>query len=343
MNSMSTLMNAFFSNVNHYHAQLPYNLSWQIRPKGALLSYLESHSIRVMDVGARGGSVPELNPLEALVDYVAFDADDKEALRLSSGTHPYARYRIFPHFIGEAEGNIPFYLYQSPGESSCLEPNIRYQSEFDPSFKIRETVTVNTQALDDVLNRESLAAPDFLKIDVQGMTLSVLKGAEQNLGTIPLIEVESEFYRMYEGQSLFYETGQYLDQKGYVLLYMNRVFSSRSVYDGDSRGQILFFDALFGLDVVSAGKLPVDSLIKYTILLIQYGHRDFASELIRTYPVIGETIENIADFLPQSSTSLLGKVVRRLWMQVDKVIAFLLFARKTNHLHHDSDRSWPIR
>jgi len=341
VSSIQTLLKAFRYHVSHYHAELPYNLNWQITPKDRVADALTLRPIRVMDIGARGGEIPELNSLNAWIDYTAFDADEAEANRLANSSHGYAAYRIFPYFIGETSSAIPFYLYQNLGESSCLLPNPGYQRGFQSTFTIKETVTVATQSLDTVIAKHELPFPDLLKIDVQGMALPVLKGAYGALGLIPLIEVECEFFQMYKDQSLAYDVGQYLSQNGYVTLYLNRVMVTREGFSGLSRGQLMFSDILFGLSIEAAGRLQPDSLDRYCLLLIHYGHRDFAAELITTYPAILERMPGISELL--SARPKRVRWLRILLMQIDKLVALLLWLRGTNQLAHDSDRSWPIR
>lgn len=74
---------------------------------------------------------------------------------------------------------------------------------------------VHTHRLDD-LSQELGDRVDFLKLDVQGFELSVLKGAQELLKKVLVLHTEVEFVEMYEKQPLFAEVDQFLRQQGFV-------------------------------------------------------------------------------------------------------------------------------
>ena len=63
-------------------------------------------------------------------------------------------------------------------------------------------------------------------------------------------------------------------------MYLNRVFSSSKNFNGLSRGQIIFGEILFGLSRERALKLNTEKKLKYCILLMNYGHIDFAFDIL---------------------------------------------------------------
>jgi hypothetical protein len=97
-------------------------------------------------------------------------------------------------------------------------------------------VEVETVSLDAACARESLPAADFLKIDTQGSELDILRGAEQSLKAAAMVELEVEFVEVYKGQPLFHDVSQFMADRGFELLYLNRFMEHRrQVYQGPSR------------------------------------------------------------------------------------------------------------
>src|SRR5262249_3693285 len=118
--------------------------------------------------------------------------------------------------------------------------------------------------------------------------------------------------------------------------------SGRASYDGQSRGQLIFGDVLFGLSEARARRLPLAKLARYVVLLLAYGHMDFAHALFRGAPALQQAFPQFADMFALYRAPV-AKPWRFLVMQYDKLLALALHLRRTNHMRNDSDRSWPVR
>ena len=129
---------------------------------------------------------------------------------------------------------------------------------------------------------------------------------------------------------------------GYELLYLNRVFSSSVAFKGRSRGQMIFGDALFGLSCDKALEYSLEKQKKYCVLLINYGHIDFAFDIYNANPNLQQYCGTLGRFFDKVNKNS-SKVSRVIKFFVDKIVFILLHIRKTNGLINDSDRSWPIR
>ncbi|CAK9031172.1 DNA polymerase delta catalytic subunit [Durusdinium trenchii] len=79
-----------------------------------------------------------------------------------------------------------------------------------------ERSEMETRRLDDLLGDIPGKGVDYLKIDVQGFELAVLKGAQKALEETLVLHTEVEFVEMYERQPLFAEVDQFLRQNGFV-------------------------------------------------------------------------------------------------------------------------------
>lgn len=328
----STRMLRHLSSVD---CELPYNWNWQRRWSEADV-FLGDHAITLLDIGARGDAPPELESIRHHVRRVGFEADATECRRLNetgAGT-------FFPELLGGSAGEQTLHIYRDPGYSSTFSLAARYQRLWSGDVPVDREITLSTVTLDDFMARHSDLAPDIIKVDTQGSELSILRGAEDTLSRVGLVEVEVEFSEIYEGQPLFGDVASYLHDQGFELLYLNRALISRSrVYKGPSRGQLLFADALFAKRDDRLQDFTEVQLAKFVVLLCQYGHRDIAASLLRERPTLQQLLPGLQAVLDHTPS----RVRRLVLMQVDKLLALALHLRGYNQRATDSDRAWPIR
>jgi len=112
-------------------------------------------------------------------------------------------------------------LDQSPGESDLflVEGSEDYCNSLRPPAVLAKTRTVRVEvaALDEYLSRRSVSNVDFIKLDVEGAELGVLKGAKNILTTTPRPVLLVEVYDIrtvpwgYAGRDIV----EYLDGIGY--------------------------------------------------------------------------------------------------------------------------------
>jgi len=133
----------------------------------------------------------------------------------SSITHRYPQFKTFniaasdkteplifhAGIIGE-EGNI--------GMSSVLKQN-------NGEFKSKK-VSVDGWRLEDVMKHLNILSFDFMKIDVEGFALEVLKGFGEKLKLTKYIQVELESVAIWESQSYYKEVIAYLSAMGFEIL-----------------------------------------------------------------------------------------------------------------------------
>lgn len=104
-------------------------------------------------------------------------------------------------------------------ETNSLLPANRTNTQIDELTKELEVLMVEVTTLDEYCKEKQIKKIDLLKIDTQGNTLNVLKGAEGLLkdGLIGIIQCEVEFIEIYQDQALFFHVAAYLDSFGYEL------------------------------------------------------------------------------------------------------------------------------
>jgi FkbM family methyltransferase len=336
---------AAFTKISLFWANLPYNLNWLRKDWKEVDSFLDKNPITIADIGARGGELGELISLKKYLNYYGFDADTEAAENLENiDKKGFKDLKIFPFFVGEDNKKIDFNLYKLPAQSSVFKPNKRFKDIFGgPSFGIEKTFEVESKSLDRIILDSKNNFPDMIKLDTQGNELDILKASPESMKNVLLIETEVEFTEIYKGQYLFHDVMKFMYENGFELLNLNRVYHNRDSYHGESKGQIIWGDALFGKREDKLHTFSEVQIAKYIILLINYGHLDFAHYLCQNFPKAYNLIPNISKYFKLFSGSLFSKLRRVVIFQFDKFLSLMLLMRKTNKNIYDDDRSFPKR
>lgn len=332
------LINSFKNLPSHYFSVPAYNLNWMLSDFTPIHDFLNANPIIVADVGARGGHLGEINNLKKYLSYYGFDADKEECKRIESVPHEdFHSYKILPYYVGKNEGLIDFHLFRDLGSSSKLKPNQYFKNNYSAGHEITSTASVESRTMDSILTENSLKLPDFIKLDTQGTELEILKNSPKSLSNCLLIESEIEIIEMYDGQPLIGEFLNFMDNNGFDVLYINRVFQNHSSYSGIARGRITFTDILFGKKDSHLENYHPNKIAKYLILLCNYGHLDIAFNIWSNRKDVQVIIPGLSKYFNFDVENKFRN------MNIDKSIAWQLHKRKTNQLNCDSDRSWPFR
>ena len=70
-------------------------------------------------------------------------------------------------------------------------------------MRLKSKSTVKTVSLDRFVRDNALGSIDFLKMDLQGAELDILRGATRTLSSIVVVHTEVNFVQMYRDQPLF--------------------------------------------------------------------------------------------------------------------------------------------
>jgi len=341
---MKKALYKFFYKMHPYFSVPPYNFFWSKYLKNIDLEFLKNDPINVVDVGGRGGELPELSEIIKNINYFTFDADAKEAADLEEKLKlkDFNAVKVFDNLLYSKEQSMDFHIYKSPGESSIFPPNKIYQKNYGDTFDIERTVKLKAVTIDSLFEQKKLSDIDLFKLDTQGSELEILKGSAKAIESLKpvIMEIEVEFYQMYEGQPLFHDVSAWLHTKGYELLYLNRVHLNRKNFKGISTGQIIFGDALFGIKDVNS--LAISKKVKYILLLINYGLIDVAFDIFNEDENLKSSNQELQDLFNKKNkgAGFLSMLTTAIF---DRVLFKYLQIRKTNKLRYDSDRSYPIR
>ncbi len=198
--------------------------------------------IYFIDIGAAGSIHPRWNSISKFLNYYGFEPDKRSYNLLINKKNNCHNYKIFNIGIWDKEDEIEINLCKKPWVSSYYLPNDDFIKRFSQKerFEIVGKEKIKTKKLDDLDIQEQ----DFIKIDIQGGELSVLKGSEKILTNCIGLELEIEFLEIYEKQPLFGDITSYLKERNFEFIdFVSLNRWERNKYE--SFGQTTFGDALF--------------------------------------------------------------------------------------------------
>jgi FkbM family methyltransferase len=118
---------------------------------------------------------------------------------------------------GSAPGNARINVSRADDSSSLLPVTSR-QTERFPGTHTVSSEDVEVRTLDEIFETVQLGRPVLLKLDVQGFELEALRGAAQVLAGVDTVLTECSFVPFYEGQALFEDVRQFLQEHGFHLV-----------------------------------------------------------------------------------------------------------------------------
>ena len=247
--------------------------------------------LSLLDVGARGGiGYPWSTAKSGNLNVILVEPDPQEAELLRK----HHQGDILPYALWSKEAELEININNSPGTSSVLESNMSFLCQFDDSqrYEVKNKITVSAKTIDDLHGNGKLTDVDFMKIDIQGAEIEVLKGGVNFLKN-NLVGLESEvlFTPLYHDQPLFRDIEIFVRQElGLELWDIRKTYwkYSQSRYKSPTKGRLIFGDALFlrpistldtwllGMDSEKA-KTKLHMLITVTLA---YGYLDYADAIL---------------------------------------------------------------
>jgi FkbM family methyltransferase len=178
-----------------------------------------------IDVGCRDGIRPAWRELGPNALLVGFDPDPAECARLNAAAGDPTQERYEPLALAASNGEATLHLTADPQSSSLYPPDPDAVRRYPELWRHepRGTETIVTTTIDAWAQGADLGAIDALKIDVQGAELDVLRGAEQSLESVRMIETEVEFQELYEGQPVFTDVDRFLRDRGFALWRLREI------------------------------------------------------------------------------------------------------------------------
>ena len=134
----------------------------------------------IFDIGAYRGEWSKLLDETSLKNkqFYLFEANEENRPFLEK-----LGYKFFFNVLSDRKKEVNFFSNISTGDSYLVEQTSFYQNDVKPI--LRKAIT-----LDELVEKEKLPLPNFLKIDTQGSELDILKGSKKSISTCSLIYLE---------------------------------------------------------------------------------------------------------------------------------------------------------
>lgn len=84
--------------------------------------------------------------------------------------------------------------------------------------------------LDAIVENSPFARPNFIKLDVQGYELEVLRGGERTLACAEVVLMEINLLQLHQGAPLFHESAEFMGKRGFQVYDVCSLI--RRPYDG---------------------------------------------------------------------------------------------------------------
>lgn len=248
--------------------------------------------VEVYDIGAMPEGRPRYAPLleMGLANITAFEPQEEQAAELEKSQPSTTCVRAI---LGDGREHT-FFQTRYPGCSSLLEPSPETIDAFagigcrhtDGNFHVTAVERVATVRLDDL---KGLPQPHFMKLDIQGAELLVLRNGTRAVSQSLVVECEVEFVPLYREQPLFGDVQTFMREQGFFLHRLENVqgrcfrpFPTDNPSAGVS--QPLWCDAVFVRDVTNLPSWhPNELLLAATILHECYGSYDLVLRLLAAF------------------------------------------------------------
>jgi len=234
-----------------------------------LRAYGVNHFV-VYDIGARWGIWEPFHCLPLPLVKVGFEPEPQEAEKLEkSGVFD----TVCPVGLSGDGGDKTLHIAKNLGASSIYGPDLDSIARFcDPGiFEVQKEICISTFTLGSAVKKFQLQAPDFIKLDVEGAELEIMKGGEEAIRNASGILFESRLSRFYNAEPVHGEIVEYLQKLGFMQIAFNPVGS--------------FSGAHMLIDAGMARNLRVEEnpvrLLKSAAFSLIVGNMEYAINLLR--------------------------------------------------------------
>ncbi len=239
--------------------------------------------ITFCDIGAAGGLPRRWERIKKYINYIGFEPDGVAASELQRLLIGCKTIQIYPHALYSKDALIDFYFCKKSETSSIRKPNFTFLNRYPLSdrFDIIHKTKLNAKSLDSL----DVQVIDFIKLDVQGGELEVLKGATKTLRNVVGVESEVEFLEMYVEQPLFGDIALFLKQNDFEFYdFTSLIRWGRDCHS--HHGQCIFGDGLFLKDPegFSQAGTTLKEISTYFAVLIIFGKIDVVKSILLSLP-----------------------------------------------------------
>ena len=273
-----------------------------------MAAMLREHKVILADVGSAGGLEELWLGLEEFIHFITFDPNP----RPTQGGD-YVQATNFPVGLWSSRGRLDLHITGHPDSSSLLAVNTAFFADFIAKSGMEEvaSASIEVDTLDRLLNGKPELSPDFLKIDVEGAELEVLKGGSQALvGTVMGLKIETAFVELHMGRPLLWQIDEFMRSAGFTLFNVGRNYWIRNnrMHGYSSQPQLIWGDAIYFLSrekflcrlAAMNNEQRKIVLTKFVVLLLRYGVHDYTWDVIEASAANGMVPVSFAESLKNS-------------------------------------------
>ena len=118
--------------------------------------------------------------------------------------------------LSDEKRKTSFYVASNDGQSSSLSDIGERHLIASPDTTVLNSFELESETLDNITTQLKFDRI-FLKIDVQGHELAVLKGSKNILNKVIAIHIEVSNQHLYENDSLGFQIWSFLNDQGFIL------------------------------------------------------------------------------------------------------------------------------
>lgn len=247
----------------------------------------------LVDVGARWGLDARWAAFGDSLRAFCFEADAAECARLNTGAHSTVKF--IPAALSARTGRATLYRTKYEASSGLYRTNDAFFGRLlnAPNAELVSAEDVDVTTLTDAQAAHAIPNHDFLKLDVEGAELDVMKGAF--LGGTFGVYTEFRFHSAINGCAPFSEVDQFLTNRGFMLYGIWTGRQSRKAlpypgprmnhpngerfYAATNGGQVMDGDALYFRDPVRLS-MTRNQILRSACLFELYDLKDCAAELL---------------------------------------------------------------
>ncbi len=271
-----------------------------------------------IDVGSRGGVTSYLDPVAGISAVLAFEPDQHECAQLRERSIDYAKFEASPLALSASSKQSSLYCLKRSINNSLLAPSPHFATRYSvEGFAVERIESINTVSVDEILGkmRSPFRYGEFLKLDVQGAELEVLKGGGHLLNEITVAAViEVEFCELYLGQPKFSDIDRFMQEKGFTFYG----FADQSYRSASMRGllnrkgsawkeRLIAADAVYFKDPFErkgwSGEFTGRNTYALLVCTLILGYFDLSKELLKLPVFDGAERRLLSSFVEKLATS----------------------------------------
>ena len=192
------------------------------------LELIRLHQIDMLvDVGAGLGQYGKLmRRIGYRGNIVSFEPLTRSFQEVKAITKNDDGWSVENYALGSFNGKEKIQISGNPGSSSLLTMSDVHVQSAPHTGKVGEQ-EISVMTLDSFAQPYAITAERniFMKIDVQGYEMHVLRGAKDTLPIISGLQVEMSFSELYHGAPKFDDLKKYIEAQGFTLCLLEPGFS----------------------------------------------------------------------------------------------------------------------